>query len=55
MSWRLTGQKLKTKTFPNLGNTISDGAQLEQEIERRIAKASSPFGRLRDRVWNSHV
>ncbi|CAB4032320.1 Hypothetical predicted protein, partial [Paramuricea clavata] len=48
-------QKLKTtKIFPYLGSTISYDAQLDHEIERRIAKASSSFGRLKDRVWNSH-
>ena len=51
----VNGQKLKTtKTFPYLGSTISDDAQLDHEIERRIAKASSSFGRLKDRVWKSH-
>ena len=51
----VNGQTLKTtKTFPYLGSTISDDVQLDHEIERRIAKASSSFGRLKDRVWNSH-
>ena len=46
----VNGQKLKTtKTFPYLGSTISDDAQLDHEIERRIAKASSSFGRLKER------
>ena len=51
----VNGQKLETtKTFPYLGSTISDDAQLDHEIERRIEKASSSFGRLKDRVWNGH-
>ncbi len=49
------GQKLKiTKSFPYLGSIISDDAQLDQEIERKIAKVSFFFGRLRDRIWDSH-
>ena len=40
----------------NLGSTISSDGCIDDEIQRRMAKASAPFGRLRQRLWNNrHV
>ena len=51
----VNGEELKTtKTFPYLGSILSDDGQLDHEIVSRISKASSSFGSLRERVWNSH-
>ncbi|XP_063606834.1 uncharacterized protein LOC134781262 [Penaeus indicus] len=40
--------------FTYLGSTISDDARIDPEITKRMAKASSAFGRLRTRLWNNH-
>ena len=37
--------------FTYLGSTISSN---DDEIHRRVAKASTYFGRLRQRLWNNH-
>ena len=37
-----------------LGSTISSDACIDDEIQRRMAKASASFGRLRQRLWNNH-
>ena len=39
--------------FSYLGCTISSDARIEKEIDNRLAKASSAFGRLNKRVWNN--
>ena len=41
-------------TFVYLGSTLSNDAMLDHEIEARIKKACSSFGRLYDRVWKNH-
>ena len=40
--------------FTYLGNTISRNGCIGDEIQRRMAKASASFGRLRKRLWNNH-
>ena len=40
--------------FTYLGNTIPSNGCIDDEIERRMAKASASFGRLRQRLWNNH-
>ena len=37
-----------------LGSTISSNGCIDDEIQRRMAKASASFGRLRQRLWNNH-
>lgn len=39
--------------FRYLGCTISNDAKLDKEIDNRLAKANSAFGRLRTRVWQN--
>ena len=47
------GQTLQTvKKFTYLGSTLTSDAQLDVEIQNRVAKASSSFGRLRNTVWD---
>jgi len=38
--------------FCYLGSIISSDGSLATEISQRIAKASSAFGQLRNRLWN---
>lgn len=46
--------ELKTvQQFTYLGCTISSDAKLDKEIDSRLAKANSAFGRLYKRVWSS--
>ena len=40
-----------TDRFCYLGSTLSSSANIDAEVENRIAKASSTFGRLRKTVW----
>ena len=45
-------QKIKlTEKFPYLGSVMSDSAIIDHEINLRVLKASSSFGRLREKVW----
>ena len=37
-----------------LGSTISSDGCIDDEIQRRTAKASASSGRLRQRLWNNH-
>ena len=37
-----------------LGSKISSNGCIDDEIHRRMAKTSAPFGRLRQRLWNNH-
>ena len=46
------GQNLKSvENFTYLGSTLSHTANIDAEINNRISKASSTFGRLRATVW----
>ena len=38
--------------FTYLGSTLSQDATIDHEVNLRISKASSTFGRLYDSVWN---
>ena len=40
--------------FTYLGSTISSNGCIDGEIQRRMAKASASFDRLRQRLWNNH-
>ncbi|XP_069777179.1 late secretory pathway protein AVL9 homolog isoform X2 [Narcine bancroftii] len=47
--------KLKTvNQFTYLGCTISSDARIDKEIDNRLAKANSAFGRLHKRVWKNN-
>ena len=49
------GNKLNSVLeFTYLGSTISNNGCIDDEIQRRMAKASASFGRLRQRFWNNH-
>ena len=49
------GNKLNSVLeFTYLGSTISNNGCIDDEIQRRMAKASASFGRLRQRLWNNH-
>ena len=46
------GQRLQAvEHFTYLGSTLSRSANIDSEVNNRIAKASSAFGRLRKTVW----
>ena len=40
--------------FQYLGSTITEKATLDEEIQFRIGRASSAFGKLQNRLWSSH-
>ena len=40
--------------FTYLGSVISNDASISKDIDNRLSKASSAFGRLRKRVWDNH-
>ena len=49
------GNKLNSVLeFTHLGSTISTNGCTDDEIQRRMAKASASFGRPRQRFWNNH-
>ena len=49
------GNKLNSVLeFTYHGSTISSNGCIDDEIQRRMAKASASFGRLRQRLWNNH-
>ena len=49
------GNKLNSVLeFTYLGSTISSNGCIDDEIQRRMAKARASFGRLRQRLWNNH-
>jgi len=49
------GNKLNSVLeFTYLGGTISSNGCIDDEIQRRMVKASVSFGRLRQRLWNNH-
>ena len=39
-------------TYPR--STVSSNGCIDDEIQRRMAKASASFGRLRQRLWKNH-
>ena len=41
--------------FTYLGCIVTDDNKLEREIQNRISKGTASFGRLRQRLWNSHA
>lgn len=43
-----------TPQFTYLGSTITSDAKIDKEIDNRLAKANSAFGRLYKRVWNNN-
>ena len=46
--------ELKTvHQFTYLGCTITSDAKIDKEVDNRLAKANSAFGRLYKRVWNN--
>jgi len=48
----MNGQILQAvETFTYLGNTLSRNANIDAEINNRISKANSTFGRLWEKVW----
>ena len=49
------GNKLNSVLeFTYIGSTISSDGCIDDEIQRRMVKASASFGRLRQRLWNNH-
>ncbi|XP_076061594.1 uncharacterized protein LOC143037342 [Oratosquilla oratoria] len=42
-----------TQHFTYLGCTISSDARIDKEIDNRLSKANSSFGKLYKRVWNN--
>ena len=40
--------------FTCLGSIISNNGYIDDEKQRRMAKASASFGRLSQRLWNNH-
>ena len=49
----INGQKINAvNRFTYLGSTLSQDATIDHEVNLRISKASSTFGRLYDSVWN---
>ena len=40
--------------FTCLGSTISSNGCIDDETQRRMAKARTSYGRLRQRLWNNH-
>nr|VZI48570.1 unnamed protein product [Spirometra erinaceieuropaei] len=42
------------ENFPYLGSTLSPNAKIDDEVARRISKATQAFGRLQSTVWNRH-
>nr|VZH92925.1 unnamed protein product [Spirometra erinaceieuropaei] len=52
---RVNGTQLQVvENFPYLGITLSRGTEIDDEVTRRISKASQTFGRLQSTVWNRH-
>ena len=48
----VNGQRLAVADkFVYLGSTLSRSANIDEEVAYRIARASTAFGRLRDKVW----
>ena len=41
--------------FTYLGSVISNDVTVSEDLDNRLSKASSSFGRLSKRVWQSHL
>ena len=51
----IDGNKLNSVLeFTYLGSTITSNGCIDDEIQKRLAKAIASFGRLRQRLWNNH-
>ena len=51
----IDGTNLKAvENFTYLGSVISNDATVSKDLDNRLSKASSSFGRLSKRVWQSH-
>lgn len=49
----VNGQKLAVaEKFVYLGSTLSRTATIDEEVAYRVARASTAFGRLREKVWD---
>ena len=49
----VNGEKLRvTEKFFYLGSTLSRSVSIDEEVSYRIARDSSAFGRLREKVWD---
>ena len=44
----------KAEHFMYLGSVISNDATVKWDLDNRLSKASSSFGRLSKKVWQSH-
>ena len=52
-SIHVNGQELKSvENFTYLGNTLAKNANIDTEINSRIARANASFGRLRKNIWD---
>ena len=52
---KVDGNKLNSVLeFTYLVSFISSNGCIDDEIQRKMAKASASFGRLRQRLWNNH-
>ena len=40
--------------FTYLGSVISSDATVSKDLDKRLSRANSSFGRLSKRVWQSH-
>ena len=50
---KVNGERLKSvDKFTYLGSTLSRNVNIDDEIQCRLAKASSAFGQLSQQVWN---
>ena len=43
-----------TKQFRYLRSVLSNDAQMDEDIQARISKARSAYGRLQEGVWKPH-
>ena len=50
----VVGELNSVLEFTYLGSTISSNGCIDDEIQRRMAKASASFSRLCQRLWNNH-
>nr|VZI29617.1 unnamed protein product [Spirometra erinaceieuropaei] len=47
-------QQQVVENFPYLGSTLCRNTKINDEVARRISKASQAFGRLQSPIWNRH-